>query len=104
VIAAVSNDDLKKKNIPASMASESGVDNLIKSVVGWNIAVQVTEVEPSKVKVSFRTRDAEKFDLSKLAVALGGGGHKAAAGAVLTMPLEQAIEKIVATAKGIYNL
>jgi phosphoesterase RecJ-like protein len=104
VIAAVSNNDLKMKSIPASMASESNVDNLIKSVIGWNVGVQATEVEPNKVKISFRTRDAEKFDVSKLAVALGGGGHKAAAGAVLTMPLPEAIEKIVQTAKEVYNL
>ena len=104
VIAAVSNSDLQAKNIPASMASESGVDNLIKSVIGWNVGVQMTEIEPDKIKISFRTRDSDRFDVSKLAVALGGGGHKAAAGAILTMPLPEAIEKIVATAKEIYNL
>ena len=104
VIAAVSNKELKDKNIPASMASESNVDNLIKSVIGWNVGIQATEVEPNKVKISLRTRDSEKFDVSKLAVALGGGGHKAAAGATLTMPLPEAIEKIVQTAKEIYNL
>jgi nanoRNase/pAp phosphatase (c-di-AMP/oligoRNAs hydrolase) len=35
---------------------------------------------------------------------LGGGGHKAAAGATLKMSCDEAVKKVVETAKIIYNL
>jgi phosphoesterase RecJ-like protein len=103
-ISAVSHQALAEKNISTNAVSEGYVANILKSVVGWNIAVSMVEIEPGRVKASFRTRDVHKYDVSKLAVALGGGGHKAAAGAVFTVPLEEAVAKVVETAKTLYNL
>jgi len=103
-IASVSNADLVASNLSSGDAGTSWAAGLLRSVVGWDISVCCVETAPGTVKASFRTRDSEKYDLTKIAVALGGGGHKAAAGAILTMPLSQAVEKIVATAKEIYNL
>ncbi|MDR3557985.1 MAG: DHHA1 domain-containing protein, partial [Candidatus Pacebacteria bacterium] len=103
-VASLSNEDLTKHRFDASELSTSWASGIIRSVVGWDIDVCCVEASVGVTKASFRTRDAKKYDLSKLALALGGGGHKAAAGAVITMPLPQAIEKIVATAKEIYNL
>jgi phosphoesterase RecJ-like protein len=103
-IASVSNSDLKERGITDLDSGTRWAVNLLKSVIGWEVCACCIENKPGNVKVSFSTRDANKFDLSKLASALGGGGHKAAAGAVLTMPLPEAIEKIVETAKEIYNL
>ncbi len=103
-IASVSNADLVASHLESDDAGTSWAASLLKSVVGWDISACCVEVSPGTVKVSFRTRDSVKFDLSRLASALGGGGHKAAAGVLLTMPLDQAIEKIVTMAKEIYNL
>jgi phosphoesterase RecJ-like protein len=103
-IASVSSAELIKHNLNTSDLSTSWASSILRSVIGWDIDVCCVEVSKGTVKASFRTRDSEKFDLSKLAQALGGGGHKAAAGATLTMPLDKAIEKIVQTAKEIYNL
>ncbi len=64
----------------------------LKSVKGWEISATLIESMPGVVRASFRTRDPIRFDVSKLAVALGGGGHAAAAGAVLKMPLAAAKE------------
>jgi phosphoesterase RecJ-like protein len=72
--------------------------------MGWNIGISLIELEPNIVKISFRTRDSDIFDVSRLAVALGGGGHKAAAGATLKMSCDEAVKKVVETAKIIYNL
>ncbi len=66
------------------------IANRLKSVVGWEIGATLTESEPEIIRVSLRTRDAERFDVSKLSAALGGGGHRAAAGAVLKMPMPAA--------------
>jgi phosphoesterase RecJ-like protein len=103
-IASISSTDLATSGLTSDEAGTSWVASLLKSVVGWDISACCVEVSTGVIKTSFRTRDAEKYDVSKLAIALGGGGHKAAAGATLTMPLSEAIEKIVATAKEIYNL
>jgi len=104
VISAVPYSALAEKNISTSAISEGYIASMLKSVIGWNVAVSMVEIEPGRVKASFRTRDAKKFDVSKLAVAVGGGGHKAAAGAVFNTTLEEAINKIVESAKMLYNL
>ncbi len=104
VISAVPCKTLTEKNIPTNAISEGYIASILKSVVGWNIAVSMVEIEPGRIKMSFRTRDVGKFDVSKLATALGGGGHKAAAGAVFTTSLDEAVAKVVETAKVLYNL
>ncbi len=103
-IATVSNEDLVKNKIPEECIRGISISNILKSVIGWNIGVSIIENEPGVLKLSFRTRDIEKYDVSKIAKALGGGGHKGAAAAILHMPLEQAISKVVETAKVLYNL
>jgi phosphoesterase RecJ-like protein len=103
-IASISMEEIKSRNMNVGDLSTSWASSVLRSVIGWDIDACCVEISEGTVKASFRTRDSEKFDLSKLAAALGGGGHKAAAGATLTMPLPQAIEKIVQTAKEIYNI
>lgn len=103
-ISSVSFDQLKEKGISVKNVITHNISNDLKSVKGWNIGVAMAEIEPNNVKISLRTRDSEVFDVSRLAIALGGGGHKAASGAYLRMPLEEAIKKVVDTAKSIYKL
>lgn len=103
-IAAVSHNDLVAKKIPDECVRGISISNILKSVVGWNVGVSLIEREPNQVKVSFRTRDRERFDVSKLAAALGGGGHRAAAAAVLKMSIPEAKKLVVAKAKELYNL
>jgi len=103
-LASVSYADLESRGISIEFTHGEGIPNTLKSVIGWNVGIILIEVEPNKVKVSMRTRDAEKFDVSKLAVILGGGGHRAAAGAVLSMSLPEAKKLVVAKAKELYNL
>jgi len=78
--AAVSHESLMEKRVDASLLETGGLANFIKSVRGWEIGACFTELEPGMVKASFRARDVGRFDLSRLADALGGGGHPAAAG------------------------
>ena len=53
------------------------------------------ELEPSRTKVSFRSRD--NIDASRIA-GLGGGGHTYAAGCTLDMPLQEAKALVLETA------
>ena len=103
-IAAVSYNELKMKSIPPSSIHGFDISNKLKSVIGWNIGVSMVEKEPNIVKLSMRTRDANKFNDSKLAVALGGGGHRAASGALLRMSIDDARKLVVSKAKEMYNL
>jgi phosphoesterase RecJ-like protein len=103
-IATVSNRDLVERDIPDECIRGISISNILKSVVGWNVGVSLIEHKPGEVKVSCRTRDREKFDVSKLAAALGGGGHRAAAAAVLHIPIDAVKKLVVAKAKELYNL
>jgi len=103
-IASVSLKQIQENKIPID-SIHTDIPNKLKSVIGWNVGIMLTEKEPNIVRVSMRSRDGSIFDVSKLAVALGGGGHRAAAG--IRFPnttLEEAKQKIVSKAKELYNL
>jgi len=80
-----------------------GMANRLKSVIGWDIGIIMIEMEPNKIKVSMRSRDPEKYDVSILASSLGGGGHRAAAGIKLAMSLAEAKKSVVAKAEELYT-
>jgi nanoRNase/pAp phosphatase (c-di-AMP/oligoRNAs hydrolase) len=46
-------------------------------VTGYDLFASIIEPRPNEIKVSFRTSDSGKYDVSKLAASMGGGGHKA---------------------------
>jgi bifunctional oligoribonuclease and PAP phosphatase NrnA len=104
-LASVPNTVLRQKGIKEEDMGGFKIANVLRRVIGWDIDVSLVEVEPDMIKVGLRTRDADKYDVSMLATALGGGGHKAAAGAALkNMPIEEAKRLVVAKAKELYNL
>lgn len=67
--------------------------NVLSSINGANIAVIFVEGSDGKVKVSWRAKPG--FDVSKVAVAFGGGGHKAASGAEIAGSMEQVHEDVL---------
>lgn len=103
-IVSISNDEILNNNILEEDFSTTDIVNKMKSVIGYDIAVSVIEKKKGSVKLSFRTRDKNLYDVSKLAIALGGGGHKGAGGAYINMTIPDAINKVVETVKIIYNL
>lgn len=92
VISYMSHGDIARLGLISDDWSGGPVCNMLRSVVGWNVVAMMIEEVPGEVKCSFRTRDAKEFDVSKVAVLLGGGGHKAAAGAMIKKPMAEAIE------------
>lgn len=103
-IASVSYENIMAKKITDEIVSGSDMANTLKAVIGWNIGILMTEREPNNIKINLRSRDANRFDVSKLAVVLGGGGHRAAAGACIRAPLKEAKQQVVAKIKELYNL
>jgi nanoRNase/pAp phosphatase (c-di-AMP/oligoRNAs hydrolase) len=92
--SAVSHDEIVAADIPATECEAGMLSNKLKSVPGWDIGIAIIEKEAGKVSLSFRTRDSEKYDLTKIVTALGGGGHKGAAGAKLTDSMQNVLEKV----------
>ncbi len=100
-VSAVPYSALQSQNIQRADLFPD-IANFLKSVVGWEIGVKMVEDQPGNVKISLRTRDENKYDVSKIAALVGGGGHKAAAAAYVKGTLEEVVKKVVDAVNSIY--
>lgn len=90
-IASLDYKTIKKEKIHPGITENLNVANMLKAVTGWDIGISMIEYQPKKVKVSFRTRDSEKYDLNLIASNTGsGGGHRAASGATINKSMKYA--------------
>ncbi len=87
-MACISCERLEQNNIQNKNAN--GMATALISVPEWKIGATLIEKEKNLVSLSMRSGDTELYDLSVFTQAIGGGGHKAAAGALLKMSLEDA--------------
>lgn len=72
-------------------------NSFMQSVAGTDFGI-VMEEKDEFLSASFRSRT--DFDVAKIAEALGGGGHKAAAATrVYGLPFDEAVEKVLQTAR-----
>jgi phosphoesterase RecJ-like protein len=89
-LAGVSLADLAEMQ-----AVPSDLDRIVeelRSIRGVEVAALLKEAKDGGVKASMRSRG--RVDVGSLAIQLGGGGHKNAAGARLEMGLAQAIRHL----------
>ncbi|MCL6430521.1 MAG: bifunctional oligoribonuclease/PAP phosphatase NrnA [Anaerolineae bacterium] len=77
-----------------SSADSSGLVSFIASAREAHIAVLLTERADGHVEVGLRS--APGIDVAAVALALGGGGHRQAAGCTLPGPLDAAREAVLA--------
>ena len=78
-------------------ASDEAGDDItafLSRIGGAKVYVLLKERRDGSVKLSLRS--APGIDVGSVAQALGGGGHREAAGATLEMPLDQARETVLA--------
>ncbi len=94
-LITLSYDDLNKAGIDLADTEAASLSNELLSVKDWLLGVTLVEKEAGRVRVSLRSKDANLLDVSKVAVALGGGGHPLAAGILLLMPIDEAKEKVI---------
>ncbi len=94
-IASISYKELQNNGINSEDAGAVDVANELKSVIQWNIGIRLMEDEPNIVKLSFRSRDPDKYDVSAIAKKLNGGGHKGASGARIMDSLPHAKERLL---------
>jgi phosphoesterase RecJ-like protein len=101
-LSAVSREQLSGKKIDSRYASISDISSGLRSVKGWDLDIAMLEKEGESCRVSLRTRDTTIFDLTKLAIALGGGGHKASSGATIRLPFVEAKKVLLETIQKVY--
>jgi bifunctional oligoribonuclease and PAP phosphatase NrnA len=70
---------------------------VLSAIDGADIAIMFNEQSDGKIKISWRSQPG--FDVSRLAVSLGGGGHPAAAGAELTGTMDEVQGKVLAVTR-----
>jgi len=79
--------------IGATDEDTEGIVTHIRAVRGSEIGVLLRELPGGTVRVSLRSR--RSADVSVVAEKFGGGGHRAAAGCTLHMPLAEAVQTIL---------
>ena len=88
---------VRQSDIRESAATPHDTEDLINMtlvVKGTEVAAILIEQPDGRIKVSFRSRSP--VDCSALAGRFGGGGHKAAAGAILDGPFDAALDRVTA--------
>ncbi len=81
---------------------DADLNNILSNVEDCDISVLFIEQKQKKVKVSWRAPNG--IDVSRTALAFGGGGHKAAAGAELPGEMEEVMEKVLVETRKLLNL
>ena len=71
-----------------------GLSNFLLNAREASISAVFTELAEKRVEISMRARPG--FDVATIALQLGGGGHKLAAGCTMDGSLEQVSKKVVA--------
>jgi phosphoesterase RecJ-like protein len=93
--ATISREDLSRTGaIPPD--SEDLIDFTV-SLRGVEVGMLFIEQARGGVKVSFRSRNG--LDCSRLAGSLGGGGHRAAAGATLPGTMDEVVDRVLRTVR-----
>lgn len=96
ISAAITQKDLKRASLPNM--TDGGLVNHLVDVDAAKVAVVFKEL-PTAVEISFRAKPG--YDVGRLALALGGGGHVLAAGCTLAGSLEQAQKQVLPLAREI---
>lgn len=76
-----------EKKVSAKTGDHEGIVDVGRTIEGVDVSIFLHECLEG-FKVSLRSNS--KYDVSKVALKLGGGGHKQAAGCLIAKPLEEA--------------
>lgn len=89
--AAITQENLKQAQI--ADLTDGGLVGLLISANQVMIAIVFKEKSDGRVEISMRSKPG--FDVAQVAVSLGGGGHKQAAGATIDGPLDAAKARVL---------
>lgn len=74
-----------------------GIVNIGRSIEGVEVSILVKEKNTEEVRVNLRSKTY--VDVSEIAAAFGGGGHKRAAGCTVRGPLQEVKEQMIKAIK-----
>ncbi|MBC8345344.1 MAG: bifunctional oligoribonuclease/PAP phosphatase NrnA [Candidatus Marinimicrobia bacterium] len=81
----------------ATQADVDGFTDFVRKIRGVEVAVMIVEKDNNSCRVNFRSKG--KYVINGIAKALGGGGHKLAAGAVTQGSLDEVLPKVLASTR-----
>ncbi|MBR6090959.1 MAG: bifunctional oligoribonuclease/PAP phosphatase NrnA [Anaerolineaceae bacterium] len=76
---------------------DPGFVSWMGNITGMNVSVLFIETNDLQTKISWRALPG--YNVSEVAVALGGGGHKAASGATIAKPIDEVIPVVLKKTK-----
>ena len=88
---------LSQADMQKTGATDEDTENLVdfvRKMAGVEVAIFLKERPDGRYRLSLRSRNAA--DVSAVAAAFDGGGHRHAAGAVVDGPMEEAVRRVVA--------
>ena len=95
-IMTLSRQDLR--DCHATGDDTGGLTDMLLSIASVRVAASLTEVGPTRTKISFRSKIGDNgdgaIDVNHIAHTLGGGGHAQAAGARLDLPMDEARQRV----------
>jgi phosphoesterase RecJ-like protein len=91
ISAVVKQADLRAVSL--NDTTDAGMVGVLISVAEACVAVVFKETPEGRVELSMRSKLG--YDVAQVALALGGGGHKQAAGATIDGPLKDAKERVL---------
>ena len=83
----------------ASPEETEGIVNYGRSIDGVLVSALLKEIDDKSTRVSMRAKPG--VDVQAIATMFGGGGHKAASGCTMPLPLAEAKKKLVTLLQGI---
>ena len=86
-----------KASFGAVTSDLDGISEQLRNTDGVDTSIFISEINPRQYKVSMRSVNI--VDLSKVAVAFGGGGHVRAAGCTITGDIDKITKSLVDTAQ-----
>lgn len=88
----VVTDELYRRTGTMAADTENFI-NFVRSVKGVEVAVLLRQIAEKQYKISLRSKG--RVDLSALAQSFGGGGHRNAAGGLMSGSLEEVTNKVI---------
>lgn len=102
-------------HVTRSMLEEHGAnDDMVEGMVNYGRMLRGVEIaallwefpsdDGSELELKLSLRSSGKFDISQIALALGGGGHRAAAGAQVRMSMDDLESRIRSEARKVLGI
>ncbi|MFA6095119.1 MAG: bifunctional oligoribonuclease/PAP phosphatase NrnA [Candidatus Paceibacterota bacterium] len=102
LVTGLSKVEMEAVGITADDAQMHRIPEIMRSTDGCEIAISLLETETGKVKVGLRSKIADVYDTSLVALELKGGGHRTSSGARVTGTITEAEEKVLSAVRKFY--